>query len=440
MARLHDRLHHAGRTQSILIRARRYRREERSDFIFHQQGVSEMRTSSRDWSKRYCGLSLGLVAAACLWPAVAGAQPPDPTDSDSHNNTAAGTDALLNVTGYNNTAAGYVALTATTTGAYNTAAGAFALSVNTIGSFNAAGGAYALSANTTGHNNTATGAYALRHNTSGSYNSASGDSALYDNNAGSNNTASGGAALYANTIGANNTAAGYDALYSNGTGSNNTALGYEALKASTRSNKNVAIGAGALSALTTGGGNIALGASAGSATTTGTHNIYVGNPGLAGTESNAIRIGDVQTRTFIAGIADAPMSGATVVIKSNGRLGVVASSARYKQDIKPLDDMAGKLAQLRPVSYRYKAEPDATHYGLIAEEVDAVMPELVVRDGKNRPESVQYLELIPLLLQQWKAQQAEIERAHALIAQQQTELAALRRTLDTRLAARAVLR
>jgi hypothetical protein len=121
------------------------------------------------------------------------------------------------------------------------------------------------------------------------------------------------------------------------------------------------------------------------------------------------------------------MSGATVVIKSNGRLGVVASSARYKMDIKPLDDAAGKLAQLRPVSYRYKAEPDATHYGLIAEEVDAVMPEIVVRDEQNRPESVQYQELIPLLLQQWKAQRE-------VIARQQAELTALRRMLEARLA------
>ena len=90
-----------------------------------------------------------------------------------------------------------------------------------------------------------------------------------------------------------------------------------------------------------------------------------------------------------------------MVVSSSGRLGVVASSARYKTDIHSLGDASDKLAQLRPVSYRYKAEPEATHYGLIAEEVDKVMPELVVRDGGNRPESVQYLELIPLLLQQW---------------------------------------
>jgi hypothetical protein len=123
----------------------------------------------------------------------------------------------------------------------------------------------------------------------------------------------------------------------------------------------------------------------------------------------------VQTKAFIAGVKGVPLSGATVVVNSSGQLGVVASSARYKRDIAPLTDAAAKLAQLRPVSYRYKAEPDATHYGLIAEEVDKVMPELVLRDEDNRPESVQYQELIPLLLQQVKLQRALIERLEARV-------------------------
>jgi len=159
------------------------------------------------------------------------------------------------------------------------------------------------------------------------------------------------------------------------------------------------------------------------------------------------------------------VSGATVVVNSAGQLGVVTSSARYKKDIKPLAGaLAGeKLAQLRPVSFRYKSEPKATHYGLIAEEVEKVMPELVVRDKQNRPDSVQYIEIVPLLLQQWKAQQAEIaeqgaenarqrklierqeaenSRQREFVAQQQhrldrqeAELTELRHTLTTRLAA-----
>jgi hypothetical protein len=355
--------------------------------------------------------SLLLAAVVCFGPAAAGAAEWNPTASDTSHNTAAGTEALPIVTGTNNTAAGYRALYSNTNGNSNTAAGFQALYDNTTGSAN-----------------TAIGTSALSHNSNGLYNMASGFDALSNNNTGGYNAASGAHALYLNTVGSFNTAGGYEALLSNATGDNNTALGYLALGASTKGNKNVAVGAGALKALTTGGGNIALGSDAGSKTVKGASNIYIGSPGLAATESDTVRIGSAQTRTFIAGIADSPMSGATVVIKSNGRLGVVASSARYKQDIKPLADTSGKLAQLRPVSFRYKAEPEATHYGLIAEEVDAVMPELVVRDGENRPESVQYLELIPLLLQQVKQQRA-------LIAQQQRELAALRKALDTRLAA-----
>ena len=110
-------------------------------------------------------------------------------------------------------------------------------------------------------------------------------------------------------------------------------------------------------------------------------------------------------------------------------------------NIETLGDASDKLSRLRPVSYRYKADPGSTHYGLIAEEVDKVMPELVVRDEENRPESVQYQELIPLLLEQWKAQRdliarvdAENKRQSAVIAEQQKELAALRRALSTRLA------
>jgi hypothetical protein len=322
-----------------------------------------------------------LAAAICLCPAAAQA-----LDSTS---TATGTGALANESGgFNNTADGYYALYQTTTGRGNTASGADALR-----------------ANTTGFYNTASGADALRYNTTGSW-----------------NTAGGAFALYNNTTGGSNTASGFDALANNTTGSNNVALGVNAL--------------GALN----GHNNIALGTEAGSTTTAGDNNIYIGHIGANGSESRVTRIGQEQTKTFIAGIAGTALSGATVVVKSNGRLGVVASSARYKQDIEPLGGATGvaeKLAQLRPVSFRYTAEPETRHYGLIAEEVERVMPELVMRDGENRPDSVQYMELIPLLLHQWKAQQDEIARQRALIERQEAVLAELRRTIATRLAARA---
>ena len=413
-----------------------------------------------------------LVAAAlCLWPAVATAGTLDYTD------TATGTEALHSENGgYNNTADGYQAIYSNTTGAYNTAVGTWALAGATTASYNTALGAKALFGNTSGAGNTAVGSTALFYNSTGSantatgnmalffnmggsYNSGSGSGALYSNTTGSYNTASGyevlhgnvtggyntgigSDALYANTTGGYNTASGSLALFENTTGLSNTALGYQALQVNKIGSNNVAVGANALSAIE-GSNNTALGINAGRLTTAGSGDIYLGHPGFKGGESQVMRLGHTQTKTFIAGIAGAPLSGATVVIKPSGQLGVVASSARFKKDIEPLADAADKLAQLRPVSFRYKTEPNATHYGLIAEEVDKAMPELVVRDEESRPYSVQYQELIPLLLQQWKAQRAENLRERELIAHQSAqlrhqarELAALRKTVEERQAAR----
>jgi hypothetical protein len=343
-----------------------------------------------------------LAAAIGLCPAAAGAGVLGPGD------TATGTNALANENGgHANTADGFSTLFSNISGYSSTAVGAYTLYSNTVGAFNTGLGANALYFNTTGHDNTATGYGALGYNNTGY----------------------------------NNTAIGTTALYSNTKGINNVALGFQALNANVRGNNNVAVGANALLALK-GSNNIALGNKSGRLTTSGNANIYIGHPGVNGSENNVVRIGKAQTKTFIAGIAGVPLSGATVVVRASGQLGIVASSARYKQDINALDDASSKLASLRPVSFRYRGEPKATHYGLIAEEVDKVMPELVVRDDKNRPESVQYQELIPLLLQQWKAQQAEIARQRALIERQQdrldrqeAELAELGRTLATRLAA-----
>jgi hypothetical protein len=308
------------------------------------------------------------AAAACLWPALAQAQTWNPTASDTGGNTAAGTNVLPNHDGVNS-------------GFGNTGIGRDALNANTTGNDNTASGRSALVSNTTGHENTASGRSALQSNTIGNFNTANGWTALVFNLAGNTNTATGARALYSNTTGSNNVAVGYNTL----------------------------------NALTSGSSNIALGTNAGKNLTSGGANIYIGNNGTAGgTESHVIRIGQTQTKTFIAGIAKTHMSGATVVIRANGQLGVVASSARYKMDIHDLSDASDRLAQLRPVSYQYKTEPGVTHFGLIAEEVDKVMPELVVRDEQNRPETVQYHELIPLLLQQvrqLKAEVAELRRA-----------------------------
>jgi hypothetical protein len=304
--------------------------------------------------------ALSLSLAACLWPAAANAQSWNPTLSDAHFNTAAGSSALTS-----HTSGG---------GSYNTGLG------------------YATLGSSTGSANTAVGA----------------------------------AALFYNSTGGSNTASGFDALTANKTGSYNTASGANALQSITDSSNNVAIGAKALIALDNGGSNIALGASAGKNLTGGNRNIYIGHNGAA-SESNVTRIGQLQTKTFIAGIAGVAASGATVVVRPSGQLGVVASSARYKTDIRDLSDASDKLSQLRPVSYSYKTEPGVTHFGLIAEEVDKVMPELVVRDAQNRPETVQYHELIPLLLQQRNEQQARLDRQDEVIARLTAEVAELRR-------------
>jgi hypothetical protein len=301
----------------------------------------------------------------------------------------------------------------------------------------------ALYSNTTGDANTGIGSGALYFNSTGLGNTASGYNALYFNSTGVGNTASGYNALERNTTGSDNTASGVDALHSNTVGKQSTAVGVKALFSGTTGNNNLAVGYNALSALTgASSGNIALGSNAGYLTKTGNSNIYIGSYGISASETNVTRIGRTQTRVFIKGISGVPLSGAPVVINSAGQLGVASSSARYKRDIKPLADMTEKLAQLRPVSFSYKTEPDATHYGLIAEEVDKVMPELVVQDEQGRPDAVQYLELIPLLLEERQEmqaeltrQQSELERERALIEQQAEALTVLRRTLDTRLSA-----
>src|SRR5262249_20802957 len=174
-----------------------------------------------------------------------------------------------------------------------------------------------------------------------------------------NTTASGTSALFENITGSLNTAAGYQALLTNIDGDNNTAVGAKALKKST------------------GTKNIGIGYQAGVTLTNGNNNIYIGNLG-AGDESQTIRIGTAQAQTFIAGINVAGVSGAAVVVNANGQLGVTLSSARYKQDIVPIGTQSDAVLQLRPVTFAYRDDVQRVkHYGLVAEEVAAVYPELV---------------------------------------------------------------
>ncbi len=377
-------------------------------------------------------------------------------------NTASGFGALdLNTTGAANTATGAGALLANTSGAYNTAIGTLALFSTTTGDLNTALGVSALFSNTSGYYNLASGAYSLFNNRNGANNTASGYYALFDNVAGNANTAVGSFSLAFNSSGAKNTAAGAYTLYSNVGGNGNVALGSYALYnnlnggSSTSSSYNVAIGMNALYANTTnaaagynsavgysalsantGIGNSALGANAGSGLTTGNYNTDIGYgvTGVAG-DNYVTRIGVTITdnsipgtpTTYIAGIYNTVLSGQAVVVTSSGQLGVSsASSERFKTDIATMDADTDRLAQLRPVTFRFRSDAQGTRqYGLIAEEVARVYPELVIRDEHGRIDGVRYDELAPMLLNEVQKQRATIRSQDARIDEMTRQLAEL---------------
>ena len=300
----------------------------------------------------------------------------------------------------NNVALGIGTSAGNTTGNFNMATGAYALHSNTSGFENTASGYASMYFNDAGYSNTATGATALQGNTTGFYNTASGSAALYHNTIGSENAASGYQAMLDNTSGTDNTADGPYALQSNTTGSFNTAIGDVALASNTTGNSNIAIGAGAAV-------NVSGGAS---------ENIHIGSPGSA-EDTGTIRIGfpGVQSRFFVVGvrgITTGSNNAVPVVIDSNGQLGTASSSRRFKEDVADMGGASHNLMRLRPVTYRYK-EPFADgskpiQYGLIAEEVAEVYPELVAHSADGQIETVKYQVLDSMLLNEVQRQQAEI--------------------------------
>jgi hypothetical protein len=318
----------------------------------------------------------------------------------SSSNTFLGADALLSTTGFNNTAVGYFALNQNTTGNHNTATGDSALLGNTIGNANTATGFEALFSNTAGYANTATGSGALQANTTGIANTATGNGALLNNTTANSNTAIGAGALLSNTTGQDNTAIGSNALLIN-TGSDNIALGFEA------------------------GGNL----------TTGSFNIDIGNPGI-GRESGTIRLGRRQTHraTFIAGISGATVpTGVAVIVDADGHLGTTTSSARFKDAIKPMDKASEAILALKPVTFRYKPElaPDGIpQFGLVAEEVEKVNPDLVARDEQGKPYTVRYEAVNAMLLNEFLKEHGKVEKLEATVAQQQKQIAALTATVQ----------
>jgi hypothetical protein len=237
------------------------------------------------------------------------------------------------------------------------------------------------------------------------------------------NTAFGYQSLFSNTTGYFNTASGLAALSGNTTGYSNTASGLSALSGNTTGRYNTASGIDALGSNTTGSWNTAIGAGAGQNATTGNYNIYIGSDvyGSAG-DSNVIRIGSGQTQTYIAGINGIGIgTGSAVYVNSNGQLGTGTSSRRFKEDIKDMGEASSRLMSLRPVTFRYKNEIDkedrTLQYGLIAEEVAEVYPELVQYEKDGEPFTVRYHELGPMLLNEAQKQYQHIQAQDGHIKQ-----------------------
>jgi len=363
------------------------------------------------------GLFLIALVLACfgLSPvAVAALPPPAPDGGYINDNTAEGSGALSSLTtGIDNTAIGSAALTDTTKGSENTAIGTDALNFNSTGSAN-----------------TATGVQALQDNTSGGFNTADGLGALFSNTTGDNNTATGVDALEANTTGTNNTATGFEALFNNSTGANNTASGFQALDSNTTGGSNTAVGFVAGQNLT-GTNNTALGAGAGFNLTTGNSNIDIGNVGVAA-ESNTIRIGKqgTQTRTFVAGITGATVTGATVMVNTTtGQLGIGAiSSRRFKDEIKPMDKASEAILALKPVTFQYKKELDPEgipQFGLVAEEVEKINPALVTRDAEGKVFTVRYDAVNAMLLNEFLKEHKAVQEQGATVAELKKQIATL---------------
>ena len=242
-------------------------------------------------------------------------------------------------------------------------------------------------------------------------------------------------------MGTDNTAVGEDALFANTEGGFNTAVGEDALRSNTEGVFNTAVGRSALAHNTIGNHNTAVGAHAGFGATTGNNNIYLGADvfGVAG-EANTMYLGRVgtQTTTFIAGVrgittgADAIQ----VLIDNSGQLGTVSSSRRYKEDIQDMGRASAGLLDLRPVTFRYtQASTDGAtpiQYGLIAEEVAAIYPDVVVYNDAGQPETVQYRKVNAMLLNEVQRQHRQIEAQQEQLEALRTRLAAVERRLDTK--------
>jgi Chaperone of endosialidase len=271
-------------------------------------------------------------------------------------------------------------------------------------------GAGALGANTTGNDNTATGFQALFNNLA-SGNTAHGYQALLSNIGGSSNTATGYQALSENTANAN-TANGSEALVRNTTGCCNTATGDEALGFNTTGASNTAIGYHALAVNSTGDDNTAVGAFAGTNVSTADNVICIRAAGQ-----------NVSNSCYIGNIWNQPGGSQAVYVNSDGKLGAQVSSERFKDEIKPMDKSSEALFALRPVKFHYKREIDrggTEQFGLVAEDVEKVNPDLVIRDEEGKPYSVRYDQVNAMLLNEFLKEHRKVQKLEATVADLKT--------------------
>jgi hypothetical protein len=326
---------------------------------------------------------------------------------------------FLHAYGVNNFFGGLDAGNLTLTGTDNTGLGYESFGQDTSGYANTAVGSRSLFNNTTGYGNTAVGYQALFANTSGYYNVANGWQSLLSNTTGWFNTADGIWALRENTTGDDNTASGYNALGSNTTGTQNTGDGVHALHGNLGGSQNVAVGWWSLDSVQDGTNDIAVGYEAGinfSGTESG--NIDIGNAGVAG-DNNTIRIGtdivvssNSVASTYVAGIYNSTVVGVPVYVQPDGQLGTLTSSARYKQNIQTMADASDVLLSLRPVKYQYQPGIDPKgrpQFGLVAEEVDKIDPDLVVHDEQHGIYTVRYEAVNAMLLNEFLKQHEKVE-------------------------------
>src|SRR5436190_5678745 len=398
-------------------------------------------------------LGIGFFAAE-LAPNASGVTPP-PDGGYPNFTTAEGLNALKNLTsGAGNTGVGWYSLFSDTAASFNTGVGAGTLALNTADN-NTAVGAAALLLNTTGFNNTGIGSTALLHNNSdnntgvgagaltsnstGNVNTAIGVGALGSNIDGSGNTATGVLALSANqhspsntaygfialqnNLASNNTAMGAGALHLSVAGGNNTAIGFNALGSEVTGISNVAVGSGAL-ANAIHGFNIAVGADAGSGVTTALGVIAIGSSGA--NVGGSCFIGNIR------GVATNNANAIPVVIDSFGQLGTMSSSQRFKKDIKPMEGTSGSVLNLKPVTFHYKNDKsNIPQFGLIAEEVAKIDPDLVAHDKDGEIYTVRYDAVNTMLLNEFLKEHKKVEAQGREIVEQKATISELRKEMAT---------